>query len=179
MTKAANISVQDALHRLAELNGEFVWLSSIELGYVLRLEVGDPRLRIEEKLFNAVNAADPTDRRRIVRPVGRWSLFVGGGHWQIKHGEQEIHRLNATYADSSVSVRRQLTQLDGQKIVDIRWQRDLEEWVFDFDLGASVSIRAAAGETDHLFSEQWLVFSSRGGVLSCVCNDMMALEGEF
>jgi len=162
MSTPSKISVQNALGQFPPIYSHYAWwVRSVE-DDILRMEFGDPYLRIREPRpdADAVEGVLALNRaRRLVIPTGIWSLFVADGLWTV----------NATGLSSSrgdknaTNLRRTLSQLDGQRLTDVQFIEEADEWIFKFDLAGELIIRSDASLPD---AWQWTLFLKSGSRVS-------------
>lgn len=95
--------------------------------------------------------------RRSVRPTGDWQLYVEVADWKAIAGPCQVSRLSEAHERDRV-----LGQLDGQRLLNVRFNQQAATWVLDFDLGSILtigpSVLAEANDGSHPDGAQWTLF---------------------
>ena len=130
--------IQQATTLLSELQSSLVWSVHCSEFGVLSLNFGEPHLSIHGPYRSNPSSSTKVKAalgRRLVKPTGDWQLFVEVADWEAVGGPYKASRT------SIVSERDQvLDQLDGQRLLDIRFDQQTAQWIFTFDLGGILVI---------------------------------------
>lgn len=124
----------------------------------LRLEFGEPHLVIREPIEPRPGVpprARAVLRRRNVRPVGEWHLWIYECHWKVL--DRGRPRGNST---SRRSMQRAASFLQGQKLTGIEIAPRSARTAFRFDLGAELIVWPI-----EKLSEMWMLFTPTGRLL--------------
>ena len=92
-----------------------------------------------------------------MKPTGDWQLFVEVADWEAVGGPYKASRT------SIVSERDQvLDQLDGQRLLNIRFDQQTAQWNFTFDLGGILVIGSPKPDEAEVGTERdeslWTLF---------------------
>ena len=130
--------IQQEATLLSELQSSLVWSVHCSEFGVLSLNFGEPHLSIHGPYRSNPSSSTKVKAalgRRLVKPTGDWQLFVEVADWEAVGGPYKASRT------SIVSERDQvLDQLDGQRLLDIRFDQQTAQWIFTFDLGGILVI---------------------------------------
>lgn len=147
--------------------GSYAWAVSKGFAGYLTIEFGNPHLKVRDPIA-ARHATSPLARellaRRRVYPVGDWSLFVENYHWLVCQSGECV-------GAEDESVEKALERLDGQKLVDARFDDFLE---LSFDLGTS--LRLKSGPVDERGAAQWTLFRFQGQSVTLENDGTLSVE---
>lgn len=104
-------------------------------GSMLTFQFGDPSLRIREPIESRSSTSPSVDaqlRRRRVRPVGQWRLWIYCCNWRCLANDTEIAHSEAT--DSLIVAAAD--EMDGQHLILIEVDPASGTSIFVFDRGA-------------------------------------------
>lgn len=120
-----------------DLIGVYSWGWHIPHGVTLFIEFGRPQLFIREPIKSDVSSKKVFRNlsRRIVQPIGNWTLSVVGDEWAVKSKFSEI---NSNFINTEIA-GDVFRDLSGQVLDRV----DIEEGVihFVFDLEGVLSIK--------------------------------------
>lgn len=104
-----------------------MWWVRVGEGALLTLEVGSPRLEVDEVRHDGIP-------HRSVRPRGQWQLSLGECRFELRAGDEL-----ATEASDVAELEATAEQLDGQALLSA----DENEGVLtlEFDLGGLLEVR--------------------------------------
>ncbi len=113
----------------------------------------------------------------MVKPTGDWQLFIENADWEAVGGPYRASRT------SEASERdRVLGQLDGQRLLNARFDQQTARWVLDFDLGGILMIGPAkldeadgGGERDE---SQWTLFFWNAGNATWTLDGRLVFESQ-
>ena len=115
--------------------------------------------------------------RRMVKPTGDWQLFVERTDWEAVRGPYRASRTSEASEQDQV-----LDQLDGQRLLDVRFDQQTARLVLNFDLGGILMIgpaklheAAASGEQDE---SQWTLFFWNAGNATWTLDGRLVFEGQ-
>ena len=130
--------IQQATALLSKLQGFLVWSVHCSEFGVLSLNFGEPHLSIHGPYRSSPSSSAKVKAalgRRLVKPTGDWHLFVEDADWEAVGGPYKASRT------SKASERDQvLDQLDGQRLLDFRFDQQTAQWFLTFDLGGILVI---------------------------------------
>jgi hypothetical protein len=121
----------------------------LKQGYssMLFLEFGEPHLRIREPCEPSHSTSALIRRtlsRRSVWIRGDWRLTIFGCDWGIFSGGREI----ATNSSRRPRIAKALVILNGQALVKVSGGIRRGDWIFEFDLGATLETRRCDRSTE-------------------------------
>ena len=146
---------------LERARGQYCWGVEYDRYFNLSMYIGNPRLDVREP-FESTSPNKASRRfaaHRDVRPRGEWRLWLRVARWSIREGGQTL----ATISSSLRQKRGAMSDLEGQKLVDLRVDVRTGASCFTFDLGGVLDVRRFnRGDDDHL----WDLWKPSGYVLS-------------
>ncbi len=158
-------STDQAIQIFSGIYGQLVWLVRCEDFGILRLEFGAPHLRVHAPITRQRKSQDGSSlliTSRLAQPEGRWHLFVEAGHWRVEAGGYACAR-----TDELPLEQRAFIFLNGQKLTSVAYAAASGEWLFDFEFGGRLSIKAPPPDPEPDPPSQWILFFEAGGCLYC------------
>lgn len=143
------------------LINEPVWGVRRTHGSLLMMEFGEPHREVRQPKPVADNASERVRRslaRRRVHLVGAWTLEVLFAHWEARTKDAG----DATDKSEPERISEVLAEFDGQALIKVREGQTSGSTVFEFDLGASITIRPTS-ELDAA-SDQWCLHAYQGPI---------------
>ena len=132
---------------------------------ILSFEFGNPRLHVREPISSTseLGSVRASLARRLVKPIGAWTLTIYGCRWQmLLHGKEEAHEESA-----AESIDAALREIAGQKLIGARLDTLQRATTLDFDLGARLTMQPFRDDQDEQWSlwmpdEQVLIYRADG-----------------
>lgn len=144
------------------LLNEPVWGVRRVHGSLLMMEFGEPHREVRQPKPVSDTASERVRRslaRRRVHLVGAWTLEVLFAHWEARTKDAG----NATDESEPERISEVMAEFDGQVLMEVREGPAPGSTVFNFDLGASLTIRPTS-EFDS-GSDQWCLHTYRGPII--------------
>lgn len=165
---------------LSKLQHQFTWFVHCSEFGVLSLNFGEPHLLVHGPYRSNPSSNAETKAvlgRRLVKPTGDWQLFIESAHWEAVGGPYRASRT------SEASERDQvLNQLDGQRLLDARFDQQTARWVLNFDLGGILMIGAAkldeADDSSERGEDQWTLFFWNAGTATWTLDGRLVFESQ-
>jgi hypothetical protein len=146
----------------APILGTPAWCVQKGQGSMLTFEFGNPSLYVREPIEPSPVTAEKVAarlRRRNVRPIGEWTLWIYFCNWRcfargkiIAHSESIDKRIAAA-----------AYELNGQRLLAVSVDPDTGTSSFVFDLGARLETSPYGGEAS---DQQWSLNRLSGGVFA-------------
>lgn len=157
---------------LSKLIGEHCWFVRLGEDRILRMEFGQPHLTFHgpQSLPGTGGTRPSVLQRRVVQPVGQWSLFVEDGLWTVEAGQSACGRDDEDRGE----VDRCLTFLSGQRAQEVVIDPQDGSLRLSFDLGGTLRIEF---QVDSASSSSWMLFFGEDKSLAQVSRDGFDVEG--
>lgn len=172
--------IEQAVGLLLKMRGQLVWSVCCSEYGVLWMNFGEPHLLVHGP-YRSNPSSSPAAKaalgRRMVKPTGDWQLFIESADWEAVGGPYRASRT------SKASERDQvLRQLDGQRLLDVRFDQQTTRWVFTFDLGGILVIGRAKLDAAEVGSEQdesqWTLFFWNAGNATWTLDGRLVFESK-
>lgn len=180
MQPAQHSSVKQAADLLLKMQGHFIWSVYCSEAGVLCVNSGEPHLSVHGP-YRSNPCSSTTVKaalgRRMVKPTGDWQLFIESADWEAVGGPYRASRT------SEASERdRVLNHLDGQRLLNARFDQKTARWVLNFDLGGILMIGPAKLDEADVGSEQdesqWTLFFWNAGNVTWTLDGQLVFEGQ-
>ncbi len=180
MNLIQNTSINKASALLLKIQHQFTWFVHCSEFGVLWLNFGEPHLSIHGPYRSNPSSNAEIKAvlgRRLVKPTGDWQLFIESADWEAVGGPYRASRT------SEASERNQvLDQLDGQRVLNARFDQQTARWVLSFDLGGILMIGSAKpGEADDSSEpdeSQWTLFFWNAGSATWTLDGRLVFESQ-
>ena len=174
MTTERKMGRDEADRLLSGMVGEYVWLVRCVEDNVLRMEFGEPHLKVDDLRKYRDHAEETVEKffnRRLVIPTGRWSLFIEDGFWEVEANGSRANRSES----SNVNMTRCLNSLSGQQVTAVDIARENFVLSLDFDIRGKVNV-SFTDEPDP--GTQWMMFLENSSIIACNGKESFTIEGE-
>jgi len=175
-----NNLIAKATQLLLQMQNKITWFVCYSEYGVLSLNFGEPHLSIHGPYrSNPSSNAEIKAAlgRRLVKPTGDWQLFIESAGWEAVGGPYRASRT------SEASERnRALDQLDGQRLLNVRFDQQTARWVLNFDLGVILMIGSAkpgqADDSSERDEDQWTLFFWNAGNATWTLDGRLVFESQ-
>ena len=153
--KSVGVSLVRAHELFSAVTGQYVWFVRCSEGRILRMEFGEPYLSVQKLDEPSISSSETVNfiaNRRLVVPVGQWSLFIEDGLWCVNAGGLSCNRTDPDMQRFDVCLGR----LSGQKLSSAIICHKSSTLHLSFDLGAAVQVEFHVDFEDNC---QWILFS--------------------
>ena len=159
MSSVQNAPVGQAIALMSKIQNQLTWFVRCSEFGVLWMNFGEPHLSVQGPYRS------------------NWQLFVESADWEAVGGPYRASRT------SEASERDQaLDQLDGQRLLDARFDQQTARWVLTFDLGGILVIGRAKLGAEEVGSEQdenqWTLFFWNAGSATWTLDGRLVFEGQ-
>ncbi len=143
------------------LYGKPCW--GVEHGQYLALEMnfGTPSLDVREPRVSQARSAMVRRlmAKRWIRVQGQWKLWVIHAYWRLSIHDEPLARNSSSLR----KILQAVTELDGQKLLDVELNAETGATRFRFDLGGLLEVRRWRRDS---CDELWMLHKPNGYVLS-------------
>lgn len=158
--------MNQAEHVLSRLRGEICWGATYDTQLNLSLNFGPPHLSIREPRPESKSAAL---RRRGVRAVGTWWLWVYVARWKLSLADGT----SVTGRASLKRIRQALSRFDGERLDGASVKSSTGALRLTFDFGVTLEVhRFNRGDADDL----WLLYGPSDGLTDEVISDLSRIS---
>ncbi|WP_407530870.1 hypothetical protein [Methylobacterium oryzisoli] len=121
----------------APLIGLPCWRVERGQGSILSFQFGAPRLLVREPYVSTSSSdkAQQSAKRRIVKPVGEWNLFLVCCHWRVTAFGEALADDDSSHEQIEAAAHK----MDGQKLTAFMLDAASRQAVFSFDIGATLT----------------------------------------
>lgn len=180
MPQQPSLDLSQATALLLKIQNQLTWfVHSSEFG-VLWLNFGEPHLLIHGPYRSKPSSHAKVKAvlgRRVIKPTGEWQLFIESADWEAVGGPYQASRASGASERTQV-----LDQLDGQRLLNARFDQQTARWTLNFDLGGILVIGSAKPDEAYISSEpdesQWTLFFWNAGSATWTLDGQLVFESQ-